>query len=125
MRKKVLVIEDSGSQHRASETALKAYPGCEVEPHFAASGLEGLARLHEHPDTRLVMLDVNMPSMTGLEFLAHLRAAPALRDIPVVLQSPEDRVADVRQGLSAGARGFLAKPFTPEQLHRLLDVVLV
>jgi CheY-like chemotaxis protein len=95
-----------------------------VEPHFAASGAEALERLAEHPDTALIMLDINMPAMTGLECLERLRREPELCDIPVVLQSTEDQLSDIHRGLSAGARGYLTKPFSPAQLHQMLDAVL-
>ncbi len=123
MGRKVLVVDDSLLMHKMYALALRAYPGG-AEALFAASGLEGLARLQEHPDTALVLLDVNMPGLSGLEFLAQLRAEPALRDVPVVLQSTEDQQADMERGLAAGARGYLCKPFTPQQLHHLLDTIL-
>lgn len=124
MKKKVLVVDDSLLLHRMYDLALKSYAHCVVEPHFAASGAEALERLAEHPDMALVMMDVNMPAMTGLECLERLRREPALCDIPVVLQSTEDQLSDIQRGLAAGARGYLAKPFTPAQLHQLLDTVL-
>jgi CheY-like chemotaxis protein len=124
MTHKVLVVDDAVLLHRLYDAALRSYARCGIEPHFAASGAEALRRLSEHPDTALVMLDVNMPAMTGLECLAQLRREPALREIPVVLQSTEDQTADIQRGLAAGARGYLTKPFTPQQVHRLLDLLL-
>ena len=124
MKRKVLVVDDSLLLHRMYELALRSYARCVVEPHFAASGAEALTRLAEHPDTALVMLDVNMPAMTGLECLEKLRREPALSEIPVVLQSTEDQLSDIQRGLAAGARGYLTKPFSPAQLHQLLDTVL-
>jgi CheY-like chemotaxis protein len=120
---KVLVVDDSLLMHKMYALALRAYPRG-VEVLFAANGREGMARLQEHPDTALVLLDINMPELNGLEFLARLRAEPALRDVPVVLQSTEDQQEDMERGLQAGARGYLTKPFTPPQLHQLLDAVL-
>lgn len=124
MGHKVLVVDDSLLMHKMYALALRAYPRGGVEAFFAASGFEGLARLQEQPDTALVLLDVNMPGLNGLEFLGRVRAEPALRDIPVVLQSTEDQQEDMERGLAAGARGYLRKPFTPQQLHQLLDTVL-
>jgi CheY-like chemotaxis protein len=121
---KVLVVDDSLLMHKMYALALRAYPRAGVEVLFAANGREGMARLQEHPDTALVLLDINMPELNGLEFLARLQAEPALRDVPVVLQSTEDQQEDMERGLQAGARGYLKKPFTPPQLHQLLDTVL-
>jgi len=124
MKKKVLVVDDSLLLHRMYELALRSYRRFVLEPLFAVNGLEALDRLAEHPDTSLVLLDVNMPAMTGLECLERLRAEPALCEIPVVLQSTEDQLSDIQRGLSAGARGYLTKPFSPAQLHQLLDSIL-
>ena len=124
IRKKVLVVDDSQLMHKMYALALKAYPGCEVEPQFATDGFDGLARLHEHPDIDLIMLDVNMPSMSGLEFLERLKAERAFKSIPVILQSTEDSRDDIQRGLALGACGYLTKPFTPQRLHALLDEVL-
>ena len=124
MKKKVLVVDDSLLLHRMYDLALRSYAHCVVEPHFAASGAEALERLSEHPDMSLIMLDINMPAMTGLECLDRLRREPALCEIPVVLQSTEDQLSDIHRGLTAGARGYLTKPFSPAQLHQMLDTVL-
>ena len=125
MPKKVLVVDDSLLLHKMYALALKAYGKCELEAHFAADGRDGLAQLHDHPDTDLILLDVNMPTMSGLEFLQQVKAEQVFRDIPVILQSTEDSEGDIERGLEAGARGYLTKPFTPQQLHELLDDVLV
>lgn len=123
IRRKVLVVDDSQLMHKMYELALRAYPGCVVEAHCAANGYEGLAQLKSHPDVDLIMLDVNMPTMSGLEFLSHVKKEPALREIPVVLQTSEDSKDDMRRGLEAGARAYLTKPFTPQQVHALLDLI--
>ncbi|HEX9729520.1 MAG TPA: response regulator [Gemmatimonadales bacterium] len=125
MQRKVLVVDDSLLLHKMYDLALKAYRGCDVLPLFASDGHTGLSRLHEHTDISLILLDVNMPQMSGLEFLRHVRAEPAFRSIPVVLQSTEDSAGDIERGLEAGAQGYLTKPFTPAQLHDLLDGMLV
>ena len=119
--RKVLVVDDSQLMHKMYELALRAYPGCDVETHFAANGYEGLAQLRSHPDIDVIMLDVNMPTMSGLEFLSHVKEEPALREIPVVLQTSEDSQDDMRRGLEAGAQEYLTKPFTPQRVHALLD----
>lgn len=124
MTRKVLVVDDSPLIRTLIERALLAYPGVPLEPVLAADGAEAFVRLHEHPDIALVLLDVNMPVMDGLEVLERLRQLPATRDIPVVLESAEDQLADTHRGMRAGARGYLTKPFTIPTLHRLLDAVL-
>lgn len=121
---KVLVVDDSILLHKMYDLALRAYRGGAIEPHFAANGREGLVQLQAHPDVALILLDVNMPAMSGLEFLRQVKAEPAMAGIPVVMQSTEDQEADVQRALDAGAAGYLPKPFTPAQLHALLDGLL-
>ncbi len=124
MIRKALVVDDSILLHRLYQHALLQYREASIEAHFAVDGQQGLARLQEHPDIAVILLDVNMPGMTGLEFLEQLRTQPAFAHIPVVLQTTEDRGEDIQRGLAAGARAYLTKPFTPEQLHRVLKAVL-
>jgi len=121
---KVLVVDDSVLLHKMYDLALRAYRGCAVEPHFASNGREGLVQLQAHPDVQLILLDVNMPTMSGLEFLKQVKAEPAIAGIPVVMQSTEDQRGDIDRALELGATGYLTKPFTPAQLHALLDGAL-
>ena len=121
MHKKVLIVEDSLLMHKIYEMALKSYTKFEVEPHFAADGQEGFIKLQEHPDLDLILLDVNMPTMSGLEFLRRVRAEPVFENITVVMQSTEDHQDDIQRAMESGAAGYLTKPFTTTQLHELLD----
>jgi CheY-like chemotaxis protein len=70
---KVLVVDDSKLLHRMYEMMLKGKTLV-----FALDGIEAIERLGEHPDVDLVLLDINMPRMSGLECLAHLKAHPIL-----------------------------------------------
>ena len=124
MQTNVLVVEDSPLLHRMYEIVLQGYQRSEIKLSLAANGREGLQRLAETPDTDVVFLDVNMPQMDGLEFLARVKEEPTFRDIPVIIVSTEDRQDDVDRGLEAGAREYLCKPFTPEQIYYALDCVL-
>jgi len=124
MSRKALIIDDSILLHRLYQHAFLRYADGKTETCFATDGWEGLARLQEHPDVSVILLDVNMPGMGGLEFLEALRKQPAFAHIPVILQTSEDQGEDIQRGLSAGARAYLIKPFTPQQLHRVLDAVL-
>lgn len=123
MAKKVLIVDDSLLLHKMYEISLATYSAHAVEMHFAESGQEGLAKLSAHPDTDLILLDVNMPEMNGLEFLEHVRREPAFETIAVVMVSTEDHQSDVERGLAAGADAYICKPFSQEQLHERLDNV--
>ena len=80
-----------------------------------SDGQEGLARAREHrPD--VVVLDVMMPRMNGLEVAAALKADPETADIPIVLLSAKAQEADVQAGRATGADAYMTKPFEPVEL---------
>jgi two-component system chemotaxis response regulator CheY len=86
----------------------------------AFDGREGYTMFQAHPEVAMVFLDLNMPVMTGLEFLERRRTEQLHPDIPVVLVTTESKDADEARGLAAGAWAYLRKPFTPEQLEGLV-----
>ena len=86
----------------------------------AANGLEALAALSTSPRPDLVTINWHMPVMDGLELLRRLRAAPAHRDLKLLMVSTENDRDRIAAALAAGADDYLAKPFTPEALARKL-----
>ncbi len=98
----ILVIDDNPDIREALQSALEEEGYSTVG---AANGREGLDRLEAMDRPCLILLDLMMPVMTGLEFLEALRAQDALAGIPVVIVSAYDRLAE-----RAGAHGFLRKP---------------
>jgi len=114
--RKVLVVDDSKLMHKMYEVMLRQYPLA-----YASDGRQALDRLQEHSDIDLVILDINMPNMNGLEFLARIRADQAFRDLPVVIISTEGRDEDTAQGLAAGATAYIKKPFQSEQILEVIS----
>jgi two-component system chemotaxis response regulator CheY len=110
-----LVVDDSKLMHKMYEVMLRQYPLV-----YASDGHQALDRLQEHSDIDLVILDVNMPHMNGLEFLARMRADGAFADLPVVIISTEGSDEDAVRGLEAGAAAYIKKPFHSEEI---LDVI--
>lgn len=89
----------------------------------AADGEETLAQARATmPD--LILLDVRMPKMTGLDALGHLQADPALADIPVVMLSVVTAYPQVRTALEQGAVAYISKPFELREMARLVKRVL-
>jgi len=86
----------------------------------AANGLEALATLSAAPRPDLVTINWHMPVMDGIELLRRLRAAPAHRDLKLLMVSTENDKDRIAAAIAAGADDFLAKPFTPEALARKL-----
>ena len=117
-----LVVDDSQLLQTIYGTVLRAYAE-QLEIYSATDGREALLQPHQHPDTDVILLDINMPEMNGLEFLRQIRNERAFSDTAVILVSTEDKQADVTRGLAAGANAYVVKPFMPEQIHRALDNV--
>jgi two-component system, chemotaxis family, chemotaxis protein CheY len=113
--RKILVVDDSKLMHKMYEVMLRRYALV-----YALDGNQALDRLNEHPDIDLVLLDVNMPNMNGLEFLAELRAVPAWADLPVIIISTVGRDEDAARGLEAGANAYIKKPFHTEEILALI-----
>jgi len=122
--KRIMVVEDSALHQKMYDMILAIYRSKGVEILHAANGQEALACLSACPDTDLVILDINMPVMSGLEFLRRMKAEEAFRDIPAIICSTEGKDEDIVRGLRAGARGYVKKPFLPVQLLDLIARVM-
>jgi len=91
--------------------------------HEAGSGTEGLELLRTYP-VDLILSDINMPSMDGLEFLRQIGLQNLAPGVPVVMITTESSEEHVKQAIQAGARGYIRKPFTAEQVkERVLPLV--
>jgi DNA-binding response OmpR family regulator len=89
----------------------------------ATDGVEAMERARTSPPA-LVVLDVMMPRLTGLEVLAELRSDPGLRDVKVVILSARVQDEDVADGLGAGADAYVAKPFRADELVATVERLL-
>jgi two-component system chemotaxis response regulator CheY len=118
MLKKVLVVDDSALIHQMYKMVLTRYKCSIVD---AMNGQDGLDKLALHPDASLVLLDINMPIMNGLEFIKKVKETGSYDHIPIVIVSTEGKEADTIRGLALGARGYVKKPFQPSDLHNLID----
>ena len=89
----------------------------------AGNGSEALTTLAANR-VDLILCDINMPVMDGLEFVKQLPAVPNAKGVPVVMITTEGSEAHVVQALSLGARGYIRKPFTPDQVKEHVIPVL-
>ncbi len=110
--KKILIVDDSEVIRQQCSTALRQAGFDVVE---ATDGVDGLSCLEQH-DFALIILDVNMPRMDGLEMLAHLRAESKHASTPVVMLTTEAHHAMIARAKLIGARGWMVKPIKPEHL---------
>lgn len=122
MLKKILVVDDSELIHNMYRLILKKYEGCTMLK--AMNGREGLDQLAVEDGVELILLDINMPVMNGLQFLEAVQKKPEYAHIPVIIISTEGREEDTLRGLSLGARGYIVKPFKSNMLHNLIESVL-
>ena len=122
MRHKVLTVDDSKTVRIIVKKAFKGYD-CDILE--AANGVEGLAvAAKENPD--LILLDVTMPVMDGVEMLTKIKADPALKGIPVMMLTAEGGRDNVLKIAKLGVRDYLVKPFKEdvllEKCGRILDL---
>ncbi len=118
--KKILIVEDSKLLHNMYRMMLRKY---ECTLIFALNGREGLDQLAGETDVDLIILDINMPVMTGIEFLQEVKKNEAYAQIPVVIISTEGKEADVERGMQLGAMGYITKPFQSPGLDDLIEKV--
>jgi two-component system, chemotaxis family, chemotaxis protein CheY len=95
--------------------------GKEYRVREARNGQEALDAIAADGEPDLIFLDVNMPVMDGLEFLATTAGARLVERVPVVIVSTEGREEDVQRGMDAGARAYVRKPFKPAELVPLIE----
>ncbi len=109
---KILSVDDSRTIRMIVKKAFAAY---ECQLFEAENGVEGLAlAAKEHPD--LIILDITMPVMTGIEMLTKLKEDPQLKDIPVIMLTAESGKDNVMQIVKMGVKDYIVKPFKGEQL---------
>jgi len=114
---RVLIAEDSHSVRSFVRTVLESLsvPGEQFEIFEATSGFDAL-RILPRGRWDLVISDINMPDINGLELLAFVRRSDVHRSTPVILISTQSSDKDRQKGLTLGANAYLVKPFTSEQL---------
>jgi two-component system chemotaxis response regulator CheY len=120
--KKVLVVEDSELLHNMYRIILKRYDDCKLVK--ALNGREALDLLATDSQFDLILLDINMPVMNGIEFLAAIKKQEAFARIPVIIISTEGKEADTKRGMELGASAYLVKPFQSTDLYELVDRVV-
>jgi two-component system chemotaxis response regulator CheY len=111
--KKVLIVDDSPTVRQQVSVALKQ-AGFEVVE--AADGFEGVSKVSADRDIRMVILDVNMPRMNGLEMLDKVKQDADNAGLHVVMLTSEGQQALIERAKKAGAKGWIVKPFKAELL---------
>jgi CheY-like chemotaxis protein len=119
---KILIVEDSPTMRQLYRMALGGRNSTELL--FAVNGVEGLDRLAQEPHLALMIVDINMPQMDGLEFLRRARQDLNATEIPAIVISTEGAESDRIAARDAGASAYLRKPWNPQQLLVSIDVLV-
>jgi two-component system chemotaxis response regulator CheY len=120
---RALIVDDSTVMRKIVERSLRQAGLNPLVVYEAGSGTEGLDMLRAK-QVDLILSDINMPSMDGLEFLRQLRAQDLAPGVPVVMITTESSEEHVKQAILAGAQGYIRKPFTAEQVkERVLPLI--
>jgi len=121
MLNKVLVVDDSALIHQMYRLVLSRY-ACEIAD--AMNGQEALDVLARQDDIQLILLDINMPVMNGVQFLEKAAALGIQRRLPIIVISTEGKEEDTIRALKLGAKGYLKKPFSPPDLYKLIEQII-
>jgi two-component system chemotaxis response regulator CheY len=113
MSKKILVVDDSMTV-RQQVGAVLGQAGYEVLE--ASDGVEGAEKIAADASIAMVVCDVNMPRMNGLDMVEKVKADPAKASLPIIMLTTEGNPQLIQQAKGAGAKGWILKPFKPDQL---------
>ena len=120
--RQILVVDDSEMMHSFMRLLLTRMKDYKVR--FLKNGQEALDAIGAHGEPSLILLDINMPVMNGIEFLGRMTDLGLVTRVPVVLVSTEGSDEDILRGLESGAKAYLRKPFKPQELHAVIERVL-
>ncbi len=113
MAKTILVVDDSGTVRQQVSMALKQ---AGFETAQASDGREGLSMVDSNRNISMVISDVNMPNMNGLEMVEKIKSKPENKSLPIIMLTTEGQPAMIKRAKEAGAVGWIVKPFNAGQL---------
>lgn len=122
---KVLLVDDSAVMRKIIQRNIKETGLIVDEFVEAGDGNQALDKVNSNEDLDLILLDWNMPNMSGIEFVKTLRSLNLSKRIPVVMVTTEGSDAKVSEAKESGADGYLTKPFTADQLRDTLGNYLL
>lgn len=119
----VLIVDDSAAIRKILHRVLMQAELPLGKVHEANDGNEALNTLNSEK-VGLILSDINMPNMDGIELLSRIRANEAYNAVPIIMITTEGSQEKVMQALKLGAAGYVRKPFTPDQIkEKLVGIV--
>jgi two-component system chemotaxis response regulator CheY len=121
MNKKVMVVEDSSTMRSLIVDTIEDLAGYEAVE--VKNGIEALKTLPTQKFD-LIITDINMPNINGLEVVSFVKGHPEYKSIPMIIVSTEQGEKEIQKGLALGASEYLTKPFLPENLKKVIQKVM-
>jgi len=115
----ILIVDDSAAIRKILQRVLHQAEVPLGDVHEASDGKEALKKL-ESQKVGLILSDINMPNMDGIELLRKVKAQEKLQDVPIVMITTEGSKAKVMEAVELGAAGYVRKPFTADQIKEKL-----
>ncbi|MFO8164179.1 MAG: response regulator [Thermodesulfobacteriota bacterium] len=119
----VLIVDDSSSMRAIVKKTIQVSGFNIGEFLEAADGTEAI-KILTHKWVDLVLTDINMPNMTGLELISEMNKDEILKSIPVVMVTTEGREKRIQESMEMGASGYIKKPFVPEEIKNILNSIM-
>jgi len=119
--KTILIVDDSTAMRTMLTSSIELLDEYRIVE--ATSGFDAL-RILPHEKVDLILTDINMPDINGLELISYLRSSPNYRHVPVIIISTEGSRKDIEKGKQIGANEYLVKPFEPARLNELIVAYL-
>jgi two-component system chemotaxis response regulator CheY len=123
MGKKVLIIDDSNTMRKIVTRSLRQ-AGLEFDTILEAADGQAALEVLQGETVDIILSDINMPNMDGIEFLRQKQGNDRIKDIPVVMITTEAGTDILNEAMNLGALGSIKKPFTPDQVQEILGSVL-
>jgi CheY-like chemotaxis protein len=118
----ILLVEDNPYDAELAQRALAKGP-VKNPVTLASDGEQALDALTSKPLPGLIVLDLNLPKLNGIEVLQQIKSNPTLRTIPVIMLTTSDRVEDITRSYEAGANGYVCKPLLFEDYSKVVDSI--
>ncbi len=119
IKEQILIVED----HSPLRIIMDNFLGKTFKVKTASNGYEALAWINEGNIPEVIVLDINMPNLGGIDFLSNIRVSGFFQDIPVVIVSGEEKGKIIEKCLEIGINGYMKKPFNPNVL--LLKILTI